>query len=199
MTSLPSQIFNGGCHCSTHFNFGIVMKLFMKKIICILITLVTCSAVPDKVSAQEITSEPIFVMTADLIRPPVLAGTKVVYAVTGGTLTGKITGKVLPIGGDFATFINSTTLKLDVRLVLQTDDSATIYCTYTGFLNTDQETYKLIKAGKGYQVDPSKYYFRTNPVFETSSSKYDWLNHTITVGLGTITRTGVSYKIYAIK
>ena len=170
----------------------------MKKI-CVLISLVTCIAVPYKISAQEIIAEPIFVMTADLIRPPVLAGTKVVYVVTGGTLTGKITGKVLPIGGDFATFINSTTLKLDVRLVLQTEDSATIYCTYTGFLNTDEETYKLIKAGKGYQVDPSKYYFRTNPIFETNSPKYDWLNHTITVGFGIITPKIVSYKIYAIK
>lgn len=175
------------------------MKLLMKKIICVLITLVTCAAVPYKVSAQEIKTEPIFVMTADLARPPVLAGSKLVYVVTGGTLTGKIKGNVLPIGGDFATFSNSTTLKLDVRLVLQTEDSATIYCTYTGFLNTDEETYKLIRAGKGYQVDPSKYYFRTNPIFETSSPKYDWLNHTITVGLGTITSGGVSYKIYAVK
>ena len=171
----------------------------MKKITCILITLVACTAAPYKVAAQEITAEPIFVMTADLVRPAVVAGTKVIYAVTGGTLTGKITGKVLPIGGDFATFINATTLKLDVRLVLQTEDSAAIYCTYTGFLNADEETYKLIRAGKGYQVDPSKYYFRTNTIFETSAPKYDWLNHTITVGLGTITPKGVSYKIYAIK
>jgi len=171
----------------------------MKKITCVLISLITFAVLPCKISAQEVIAEPIFVMTADLIRPPVLAGTKVVYAVTGGTLTGKIKGKVLPIGGDFATFINSTTLKLDVRLVLQTEDSATIYCTYTGFLTTDEETYKVIKAGKGYQVDPSKYYFRINPIFETSSPKYDWLNQTITVGMGTITPTGVSYKIYAIK
>lgn len=171
----------------------------MKKTICAVIILAACAAIPYKGSSQGITTEPIFVMTADLTRPPVLAGTKVIYVVTGGTLTGKITGKVLPIGGDFATFTTATTLKLDVRLVLQTDDSATIYCTYTGFLNADEETYKLIKAGKGYQVDPSKYYFRTNPIFETSSPKYDWLNHTITVGLGTITPNGVSYKIYAIK
>jgi len=56
------------------------MKLVMKKMTCILISFVTCAALPYKVSAQEITAEPIFVMTADLVRPPVLAGTKVVYA-----------------------------------------------------------------------------------------------------------------------
>ena len=154
---------------------------------------------PRTLSAQQINAEEIFELNANLIRPPVVAGTKVIYSVTGGNIKGKIKGKVLPIGGDFATFINQTTLKLDVRLVLQTEDSATIYCTYTGYLNTDEETYKTIKAGKGFQIDPSRYYFRTNPIFETSSAKYDWLNHTITVGFGTITQTGVSYKIYAIK
>jgi len=57
----------------------------------------------------------------------------------------------------------------------------------------------MIKAGKGAQLEPSKYYFRTNPVFETNSSKYDWFSHTIAVGFGSITATGVKYKIYAIK
>jgi hypothetical protein len=173
--------------------------VLMRKIISLNILFFICLFSPGMTSAQQINAEEIFELNADIIRPPVIAGTRIVYPVTGGSLTGKIKGKVLPISGDFATFINPTTLKLDVRIVLQTEDSATIYCTYTGYLNTDEETFKIIKAGKGYQVDPSKYYFRTNPIFETSSSKYDWLNHIITVGFGTITLTGVKYKIYAIK
>jgi len=36
-------------------------------------------------------------------------------------------------------------------------------------------------------------------MFETTSSKYDWLNHTVAVGIGTLTKTGVDYKIYAVK
>ena len=171
----------------------------MKKLIGLVFCNLVYSCMTFNVAAQEIKADLIFELTADLIRPPVLAGMKIIYPVTGGTFTGKINGNVLPIGGDFATFINPTTLKLDVRLVLQTEDSATIYCTYTGFLNTDAETYKLIKAGKGFLIDPAKYYFRTNPIFETNSPKYDWLNYTITVGFGTITPTGVTYKIYAIK
>ena len=38
-----------------------------------------------------------------------------------------------------------------------------------------------------------------NPVFATSSKKYEWLNHTIAVGVGKIIDGGVTYKIYAIK
>ncbi|HTE00780.1 MAG TPA: DUF3237 domain-containing protein [Mucilaginibacter sp.] len=171
----------------------------MKKIILLCSCFLACIFLPATLSAQQISAEEIFVLNADLIRPPVVAGTKVIYSVSGGSVTGKIKGSVLPIGGDFATFINPTTLKLDVRLVLRTDDSATIYCTYTGYLHTDEETFKTIKVGKGSQIDPSRYYFRTNPIFETTSAKYDWLNHTITVGFGTITAAGVSYKIYAVK
>ncbi|HMK03800.1 MAG TPA: DUF3237 domain-containing protein [Ferruginibacter sp.] len=171
----------------------------MQKVILLYACCLICIFLPRTLSAQQINAEEIFELNANLIRPPVVAGSKVIYSVTGGNINGKINGKVLPIGGDFATFINPTTLKLDVRLVLQTDDSATIYCTYTGYLNTDEETYKTIKSGKGFQINPSRYYFRTNAIFETNSAKYDWLNHTITVGFGTITQTGVSYKIYAIK
>jgi hypothetical protein len=171
----------------------------MKKIILLCTCFFACIFLPGTLLAQKIDAEEIFVINADLIRPPVLAGTKVIYSVIGGSVTGKIKGSVLPVGGDFATFTSPTTLKLDVRLVLRTDDSATIYCTYTGYLHTDTATYKIIRAGKGFQIDPSRYYFRTNPIFETSSAKYDWLNHTITVGFGTITAAGVSYKIYAIK
>jgi hypothetical protein len=84
-------------------------------------------------------------------------------------------------------------------LVIQTKDSATIYITYSGYLYTDAETFNLIASGKGADVNPSKYYFRTNPVFETTAAKYDLLNHTVAVGTGTLTKTGVNYKIYAIK
>ena len=171
----------------------------MKKISLLCACFFACLFVPGTLSAQQINAEEICVINADLIRPPVVAGTKVIYTVTGGNVTGKIKGRVLPVGGDFATFISPTTLKLDVRLVIRTDDSATVYCTYTGYLHTDTATYRLIKAGKGFQIDPSHYYFRTNPVFETGSARYDWLNHTITVGFGTITQAGVSYKIFAIK
>jgi hypothetical protein len=33
------------------------------------------------------------------------------------------------------------------------------------------------------QIDPAQYYFRTNPLFETGSSQYAWLNDVVCVGL----------------
>jgi hypothetical protein len=40
------------------------------------------------------------------------------------------------------------------------------------------------KLDKGEEVDPATYYFRMNPMFETSSAKYDWMNRIIAIGVG---------------
>ena len=47
-------------------------------------------------------------------------------------------------------------------------------------------------------IDPSEYYFRTTPVFETGSEKYGWLNRIVAVGVGRRTETGVAYTVYEI-
>ena len=61
-----------------------------------------------------------------VLDPAVLAGTKIIYANKSGTATGKINGKILSIGGDFGTLVAPATFKLNVRGVIQTEDSATI-------------------------------------------------------------------------
>ena len=147
---------------------------------------------------QELKTEKIADVTVNL-NPPTMAGSKIIYTVKSGTIKGKVNGTILPIGGDFTTLISPTNVKLDVREVIQTEDSATIYITKSGFIYADTATFKLIVIGKGKDVSPNKYYFRSTYFFETTSPKYDWLNHTIGIAIGTITETGVSYKLYAVK
>lgn len=167
----------------------------MKKII---IVLLGCAFTFTNSYGQDLKTEKIAELNY-VLDPAVLAGTKIIYANKSGTATGKINGKILSIGGDFGTLLTPTTFKLDVRAVIQTEDSATIYVTYTGFIYTDEETFKLMASGNVKNLSSDKYYFRINPIFETASPKYDWLNHTVAIGVGTRTETGVSYKIYAIK
>jgi Protein of unknown function (DUF3237) len=112
-------------------------------------------------------------------------GTRVIYSVKGGTFEGpKLKGKVKPIGGDWVLRLDSLTTKLDVRLLLETDDGQLISSTYTGFVhkNPDGTTY-----------------WRITPVFETGSNKYAWLNYLIAVGVGKFREGGVTYEVYAIK
>jgi hypothetical protein len=54
------------------------------------------------------------------------------------------------------------------------------------------------RTARGETVDPSEVYFRTTPVFETASEKYDWLNRTVAVGIGRGTPTGVAYDVHAV-
>ncbi len=110
---------------------------------------------------------------------------RVIARITGGTFEGpKLNGKVLAIGGDWLQRLDSTTVKLDVRLLLETKDKELIYCTYTGFI---------------HQNSDKSDYWRIIPIFETSSKKYGWLNYTIAVGIGRDIKGGVAYDVYAIK
>ncbi len=112
-------------------------------------------------------------------------GTRVIYTVKGGTFEGpKIKGKVRPVGGDWVLRLDSVTTKLDVRLLLETEDGQLISNTYTGFVHNNPD---------------GSTYWRIIPLFETSSKKYAWLNYLIAVGVGKFGEHGPSYEVYAIK
>ena len=67
--------------------------------------------------------------------------------------------------------------------------------TYKGIRRGAKDVLKRVDDGEN--VDPSEYYFRTNPVFETAS-EYDWINGIISVGIGDRTARGVTYSIFEI-
>lgn len=170
----------------------------MKKHLMISLAVSFCFVLAKTSAGQELKTEKIAEVNV-LVDPPTAAGSKIIYPITGGTISGKINGNILPLGADFGSLISPTTFKLDIREVIQTTDSATIYVTYSGYIHADAETFGLLVSGKAHEVSPDKYYFRINPVFETTSPKYDWLNHTLAIGVGTVTETGVSYILYAIR
>jgi hypothetical protein len=149
-------------------------------------------------NAQDLKTEKIMEIGIPL-NPPVVVGSRAIYSWNEGQVTGMIHGKLLPLGAEFGKMLDNNTYQIDVRAVIETDDKESIYVTYSGYIFTDTETFNLINTGHGAEIDPSKYYFRSNPIFETKSTKYSWLNHTISVGVGTCTKNGVMYKVYAVK
>ena len=52
--------------------------------------------------------------------------------------------------------------------------------------------------GRGETVDPSTYYFRTTPRFETAHPKYAFLNRLLAVGTGDRRPPGPVYTIEEI-
>jgi len=124
-------------------------------------------------------------------------GDRRIAKVTGGSFTGpEMKGTILPGGGDWLLLRADGTLQLDVRVTLKTDDDALIYMTYRGFRHGPPEV--MQRLNKGEEVDPSEYYFRISPFFETGTEKYDWLNRVVSVGTGHRLASGPVYEIYQI-
>ena len=111
-------------------------------------------------------------------------GTRRIVPVTGGTFEGpKLKGTALPGGADWILVRPDGVSELNVRVTLRTDDDQLIYITYRGLLFTP-------KGGEQY--------WRTTPIFETGSAKYDWLTKIIAVGVGKNVPGKAAYSIYQV-
>ena len=108
----------------------------------------------------------------------------------------RLKGEVLPGGIDQKIFRTDGAMNPNVRLVLKTDDNALIYMHYTGVRYGSQDVMDRIAAGE--TVDPSEYYLRNTPYFETSSPKYDWLNRIVSVGVGRRMPDHAAYAVFQI-
>jgi hypothetical protein len=117
-------------------------------------------------------------------------GTRSIVPVTGGNFEGpRLRGTVLPGGADWLLLRSDDVLELDLRVTLETDDHALIYMTFQGLRHGPSEVFAAI--GRGEVVDPTSYYFRTLPRFETSAERYAFLNRIVIVGVGE-TRPGAA-------
>jgi hypothetical protein len=125
-------------------------------------------------------------------------GHRRIAAVSGGAFKGeRMNGTVLaPPGGDWILVRADGTVVLDVRLTLETDDKQLVYMSYRGLRHGPKDVIARLNAGEA--VDPSKYYFRSTPVFETASQKYDWLNRIIAVATGRREASGPIYEVFEV-
>jgi hypothetical protein len=117
--------------------------------------------------------------------------------IQGGSFEGeRLSGEVLAGGNDWQTIRSDGCIKLDVRLVLRTDDNALIGMTYQGLRHGPAEV--MEKLDRGEVVDPASYYFRTTAWFETGAPKYDWINRIIAVGVGGRPAAGPVYSLFEV-
>jgi hypothetical protein len=124
-------------------------------------------------------------------------GNRRIGLVAGGTFEGaRLRGAVLPSGTDWIIVRPDGATTLDVRLVLETDDKATIGMTYRGMRHGPPAV--MERVNRGENVDPSEYYFRTSVAFETAAAKYDWLNRIIAIGTGRRPPEGPVYDVFEV-
>jgi hypothetical protein len=87
---------------------------------------------------------------------------------------------------------------LDVRLTLRTHDDALVHDLRRPLDIPPELRVDLADPVKRHHVDPRRYYFRTNPLFETGARAYAWLNDIVCVGSGYLIEGGIAYKVYEI-
>jgi hypothetical protein len=124
-------------------------------------------------------------------------GTRSIVRVKGGWFEGpRAKGKILPGTGDWFLVRPDGTGEGDVRDTYQTDDGAIIYVSYRGILDIGKDVWERIGAGE--DVPASEYYLRGQPMYETGSQKYDWLNKIVSVSIGKQEAMGVTYDVFRI-
>lgn len=121
-------------------------------------------------------------------------GTRMYYEVTGGQVSGERLRGALVGGGEWALIGPDGFLRVDVRLQVETHDSAFLYIQYNGLLELSDAVQGALASGAG--TDYGDQYFFTNPRLETGDERYAWVNTTFFVGQGRLLpENGVEYRV----
>jgi hypothetical protein len=158
---------------------------------------------PAAAQSTEITTDYLMTLFAPLERFPIDNSTVVVNVTAGGRVNGpRINGRIIPPGGDWLSIMPSGARRLDVRLLIETDDGAVIYMTYNGIYVTSEEVAAALARGEvvTHRMVP---YFMTAPTFQTSSEKYAWLNNIQAVGKMIELKSGegsyIKYDVFIVR
>jgi hypothetical protein len=136
------------------------------------------------------------------VAPPTIIGMTPGYdrrigEITGGTFEGeRLNGTFITGGSDWQSLRADGAISINVRLPMKTDDGQLIAMRYRGLRHGPKAV--MDRLAKGEQVNPSEYYFRVTPWFETSSEKYDWLNRIVAVAIGHRLPEGPTYQVFEI-
>jgi Protein of unknown function (DUF3237) len=154
---------------------------------------------PDNL--KTVRTRPLFVMRLDVRKLQIVGATpgpfRRIGVVPGGVFEGeRLSGEILEGGSDWQAVRPDGATTLDVRLVLKTKDDALIGMTYRGLRHGPAAVIERLERGE--VVDPSSYYFRINPLFETAAPQYDWINRVIAVGVGHRLAEGPVYSIFEV-
>jgi hypothetical protein len=124
-------------------------------------------------------------------------GRRRIIGITGGRFAGeRLSGRVLP-GADWQVIRADGVADLDARYTLETADGALIYVRNRGYRHGPPEV--LHRLSLGEKVDPSLYYMRTTPSFETGDARYAWLNRMVCIATGARRPAAVELEVYEVK
>jgi hypothetical protein len=125
-------------------------------------------------------------------------GRRRIIGITGGSFEGaRLSGRVLPGGADWQVVRPDGVADLDARYTLETADGALIYVQNHGYRHGPEAIMGRLASGE--DVDPTLYYMRTTPLFETGDARYAWLNRIICVATGARHASSVLLEVFEVK
>jgi hypothetical protein len=125
-------------------------------------------------------------------------GYRRIVPLTDGTFTGpELNGTLVPgASADWQIILPDGTALGDIRYTLQTDGGDLLYVQSRSVRHGSAEV--LARLGRGEDVDPGEYTFRTSTRIETAAPELDWLNKGIFISVGGRRAGGVIYETYLV-
>jgi muconolactone delta-isomerase len=125
-------------------------------------------------------------------------GHRRIVPLASGTFTGPaLSGTLLPDGSaDWQTVRPDGTAEADLRYTLRTDAGVVLYVRAAGIRHGPSDV--LARLGRGEDVDPGEYTFRTITRIESSAAELDWLNKGVFISVGARQPAGVTYETYLV-
>jgi hypothetical protein len=113
--------------------------------------------------------------------PVMVSPTLMVFNVDDASIDSpRLKAKLKNPSGDWVRIQPNGNWKLDVRLLMETDDGVPIFVHYNGVFRMSPQLGERLQTGE--VIPGSDMYFRSAPYFETSSEKYGWLNDILAIG-----------------
>jgi hypothetical protein len=119
-----------------------------------------------------------------------------IIPITGGRVTGQVTGTVLDLGADWQSVAHDGVAELDARYVFRTDDGALVEIINQGFRHGPPEVMQQLASGA--PTPPESYYMRSTARLESGHPDYRWLNRMVFVGTGARDANAVQIDLYSV-
>jgi Protein of unknown function (DUF3237) len=125
--------------------------------------------------------------------------TRRIIPITGGLVTGQLTGEVLPGGADFQRVVSATTNDLDARyLIALSGEFAGEHIFVMNHALRRASVEDAASLARGQTVDPARVYFRGVPQFEVSTPRLAWLTESVFLAVGARHPSGVNISFYRV-
>lgn len=120
----------------------------------------------------------------------------------GGYVSGpEVKGRIVPPSGDWVRILASGDLRIDAKLLIETDNGHTLFMGYEGVLAApDPDSW--LSFMQGTKIEAPAWRYVVAPKFETGSPALAWLNGVQAIGKFVSIQVGehahVAFDIYAV-